>query len=182
MSDLDLRSGEGLTYKHYKGEAQFEFGHGLSYTTFSLHAPSEPISVSSSALAAACPTYGGSGPVVANVGVENTGTVASDFVLLAFLVSPEAGVEKELVGFERLHVPAGKTLQASVGIAPQVLARVDDAGAMTITPGNYMLEFGVDGASEGKAVQSKLTIQGKPKTVFNLTEVFHPKTEGSFIV
>jgi len=170
MTDLDLTSGEGITYKHYQGVPVFPFGHGLSYTSFELEAPS-PISVSASALAAACPSYGGSSPVSSTVNVRNTGSRSSDFVLLAFLVKPEEDTLKELVGFERVHVQAGATAAVTVGLAPQVLARVDDHGAMTFKPGSYMLEFGVDGGSEGNAVQTSLQLQGEAITVFNLTSV-----------
>lgn len=170
MTDLDLTSGEGLTYKHYRGAPVFPFGHGLSYTSFELEAPS-PLSVSVSALAAACPSYGGSSPVSSIVQVRNVGQRSSDFVLLAFLVRPEDNILKELVGFERVHVLAGATTAVTVGLAPQVLARVDDHGAMTFKPGSYTLEFGVDGASEGRAVQTSLQLQGDPITVFNLTSV-----------
>merc|ERR1711924_134243 len=95
MTDLDLISGEGITYKHYQGAPVFLFG-GLSYTSFELEAPS-PLSVSISALAAACPSYGGSSPVSSSVKVRNVGQRSSDFVLLAFLVRPEDDILKELV-------------------------------------------------------------------------------------
>lgn len=102
-------------------------------------------------------------------------------MLLAFVVAPEADTLRELVGFERKHISAGGAAAVLVSIAPQVLARVDADGAMVVTPGIYTIEFGVDGASERRAVRTSLELHGEAITVFNLTAVLGKEHEAYVI-
>jgi len=90
----------GVTYRFYDeapaaggAPVVFSFGEGLSYTTFAVSAPQAPAAV------------GPCDPLPLSVTVANTGAVASDVVLQAFLAQPDAatpGPVTRLVAFARV--------------------------------------------------------------------------------
>ena len=81
------------------------------------------------------------------VNVTNTGKLDADDVVLGFLTPPSAGQGgvplKSLFAFERVHVPAGKTV--TVQLYPELtdFALVDSTGTKTLAAGDWTLEFGV---------------------------------------
>ena len=82
------------------------------------------------------------------VNVTNTGTVDADDVVLGFLTPPGAGQNgvplKQLFGFERVHVPAGKSV--SVFLYPALTdfaAASATTGKLSARPGEYRVSFGV---------------------------------------
>ena len=98
MFDMELNSGDGLTHLYYSKQPLFEFGWGLSYTTFSYtwsasELGSNLTGAGSAAVyetegLAAVPAAAGGEAAVANVvqsrcTVKNTGVVAGDAVVLA---------------------------------------------------------------------------------------------------
>ncbi len=100
IGDMSLSSRGGITYLHYMGTPLWPFGWGLSFTTFSLNWLSE--SQAKLALRAQEPY-----PVY-TVSVTNTGAVASDVSVLAFLSAaagsvPEPVPLRELFAFCRLR-------------------------------------------------------------------------------
>ncbi len=92
---------EGRTYRYFKGEPLFAFGHGLSYTTFSyrnLQTPAEATAHKDMKLP---------------VEVENTGKMAGEEVVQLY-------VNGALRGFERVALAAGekKTVEFTVALEP----------------------------------------------------------------
>ena len=79
--------------------------------------------------------------------VSNTGAVDSDDVVLGFLVPPGAGVGgvplQELFGFERVHVPAGKTVTVYLGAQGVRFTQAGADGVRRFLPGEYTARFGV---------------------------------------
>ena len=81
------------------------------------------------------------------VQVTNTGDVDADDVVLGFITPPDAGKDgvaiKTLFGFERVHVPAGKTI--SVYLYPEYtdFSVVNRRGVRTAHPGDYTITFGI---------------------------------------
>jgi beta-glucosidase len=82
---------EGRTYRYFRGEPLFPFGHGLSYTTFAFSdLRIRPVQV----------TIGGQ--VTVSADVTNTGDRAGDEVVQLYIRHPDAAVSrpiKELKGF-----------------------------------------------------------------------------------
>ena len=81
--------------------------------------------------------------------VTNRGAAASDEVVLGFLVPPHAGdggePRQSLFGFERVHVPAGASVEVTLTPSPMDFARVDPAtGRWVARPGTYVARFGVE--------------------------------------
>ena len=87
------------------------------------------------------------------VNVTNTGSVDSDEVVLGFLKPPGAGENgvplQTLYGFERVHVPAGKTVTVQLYPSLADFSQVDENGDRYELPGEYTFHFGVGGEHAG---------------------------------
>ncbi len=87
FSDYDMA---GRTYRYFRGDPLFPFGHGLSYTTFRYRNLGSPSGCTPAR------------PVRVSVEVENTGAMAADEVVQAYLTDTDASVPvpvRSLVGF-----------------------------------------------------------------------------------
>lgn len=106
----------GRTYRYFRGEPEFPFGHGLSYTRFkyaNLRVTSEE-----------------AGRFTATVDVSNIGERDGDEVVQLYLQEPaerHARASKSLAGFRRIHLARGETRAVSLEIAPESLRRWDAA-------------------------------------------------------
>jgi xylan 1,4-beta-xylosidase len=100
------------------------------------------------------------------VNVTNTGSVTSDFVVLAFLkgeFGPKPYPRKSLVAFSRLHnVPPGGSGTASLGIKLGSVARSDEKGDLVLFPGKYSLILDV---GERETPAWEFTIVGEEKVL-----------------
>jgi beta-D-xylosidase 4 len=81
------------------------------------------------------------------VEVTNTGPVDADDVVLGFLKPPGAGVAgtplQTLFGFERVHVPKGKTVKVYLGSTIRDFVQVNQHGKHHAVSGEYVVQFGV---------------------------------------
>jgi len=150
----------GRTYRYYTGKPIWGFGFGLSYTTFNYG----PVKVSAESLKAAeVGNASSTDPLTATVTVTNSGSVAGDEVVEAYLRTPQAdGPLQSLVGFERINLPAGQSKNVTFTLDPRSLSSVDNDGNRAILPGKYTLTLG---GAQPKEAQSKsevtFTIEGK---------------------
>jgi beta-glucosidase len=99
MMDYDIR--KGRTYMYFKGQPQYPFGFGLSYTTFEY-----------SNLRVSAGSIGAAGEVAVSVDVRNTGSMAGDEVVQLYVKHLDSAVErpiKELRGFERIALRPSET-------------------------------------------------------------------------
>jgi len=116
-----VMTGTSKTYRFFKDDKTaplFPFGYGLSYTSFSY----ADMSVSPEQ-AKPCES------VTVSVTVTNTGDVDSDEVVQVYAQwrdAPLPAPQQQLVGFERVHVKAGDSVQVSLVLAPEQLALVDE--------------------------------------------------------
>ena len=120
------------TYRYFTGKPLWGFGYGLSYTTFKYG----PVQLSTESLKAG-------DPLTATVKVTNTGSVAGDEVVEAYLKTPEKdGPIHSLVGFERVRLGAGESKDVAIHIDPRSLSSVDDQGNRAVLEGKYTLWLG----------------------------------------
>ena len=115
MMDYDLT--HGRTYLYSKEKPLYAFGYGLSYTKFAY----EKLNTSAAKMT-------GDGQVEVTVQVKNTGNRASDEVVQLYVTHLASSVERpqlELKGFRRIHVEAGKTVEAKMTIKARDLAYWD---------------------------------------------------------
>lgn len=125
----------GRTYRYFKGEPLYAFGHGLSYTRFSygdLHAakalltPNERITVT--------------------VPVKNAGDRDGDEVVQVYASAVRGSQPmplRQLVGFQRVTLKAGEAKMVNLDIPVERLRRWDETkNAYVVEPGEYRLAAG----------------------------------------
>lgn len=109
------------------------FGHGLSYTTFQ-YADLKLDSV-----------HTNTGTVTATCTVTNTGKVAGDEVVQLYLndvISSTTTYEKNLRGFERIHLEPGETKTVRFNIVPDDLILINARHERVVEPGEFKVMVG----------------------------------------
>jgi beta-glucosidase len=119
------------------------FGHGLSYTTFSISDPTiTPASIPAT------------GRAIVRVDVTNTGTRAGDEVVELYihdLVSSVTRPVLELRGFERVTLAPGERRTVSFTIGPDALSLINREMRRVVEPGQFEILVGASSASLKKA-------------------------------
>jgi beta-glucosidase len=136
MMDYDIRNGR--TYMYFKGEPLYPFGFGLSYTTFKYDRLNVGPSVSSN------------GVLSVSLNVTNTGKRDGEEVVqlyVKYLDSKVARPLKELKGFQRVAVKAGKTQRITLRLDAAELAYWNVAEhKFVVEPGRVQLMIGPSSA------------------------------------
>ena len=137
MMDYNIRNGR--TYMYFKGEPQYPFGFGLSYTTFAY----SNLSVSADTVKAA-------GEVTVSVDVKNTGTRAGDEVVQMYVKHLNSAVErplKELRGFARITLQPNETKTVRLPLKGAELTYWDAARqTFVVEPGRLNIMLGASSA------------------------------------
>ena len=139
FNDYTLRGGRhnGRTYWYYDKEVTYEFGYGLSYTTFEY----DNFSISRKEITP-------NDKVTVSVDVRNSGEMDGDEVVQVYVRTPDSGASlerpiKRLKGFQRVTIPKGQTRRVSVDIDCEELWFWDPKeGRITFDPGRYVFEIG----------------------------------------
>lgn len=154
-SDEDLPpfedySMDGRSYKYFKGEPLFAFGHGLSYNTFEYGEPS---------ISTPNPVLGGR--VELCIQITNTEIHDGEEVVQVYASLPHADPERpirQLIGFSRHKIPAGLTAEVCVSLDTRLLRRRDEASqSFVYDQKTWQLEIG--SASDKFHCASELTFQ-----------------------
>lgn len=140
FNDYTLRGGagkNGRTYLYFNKDVSYEFGYGLSYTTFdysnfkinkNVMTPNEKVTVS--------------------VDVKNSGKVDGDEIVQLYVKTPESQAAlqrpiKRLKGFKRVTIPAGQTKTVAIEVDASDLWFWDaDNDKITFDQGKYVFEIG----------------------------------------
>ena len=132
---------KGRTYRYFQGKPLWGFGYGLSYSAFKYG----PVKLSAQTIKAG-------DPLTATVSVTNSGTMAGDEVVEAYVKTPqEGGPIHSLVGFERVTIAPGASREVTLKIDPRSISSVDDKGNRSILAGKYTLTLGGAQPQETKA-------------------------------
>ena len=153
MFDMQMRSSPanpGRTYKFYTGKAIFEFGYGLSYTTFNYSWSNDSVnSVLSIGSVMKNNHYGKKLRLqLYRVNVTNTGERAGDDVVLAFITPPRTSLLdpsppiKKLFGFERVLLDVNQTTEVFFPLSIDSLLIVAHDGSKWLEPGSYKIVIG----------------------------------------
>lgn len=128
----------GRTYRYFKGEPQWAFGHGLSYTTFKYKKAKY-----------------NSAKRELMVKVKNTGKRDGDEVVQIYVGKEEdvEGPVYALRGFKRVCIPAGKTVKVTIPMQEMAFATFNpESGEMEATPGHFKVFYG--GSSAKNALKT----------------------------
>ncbi|MFI3298392.1 MAG: glycoside hydrolase family 3 C-terminal domain-containing protein [Rikenellaceae bacterium] len=141
LPDFEDYSMVNRTYRYFTGEPLYEFGFGLSYTTFEY----SNIKVKES---------GDKYTVTATV--KNTGKVAGDEVVQLY-IRPEASDSrlalKSLRGFDRVSLKAGKSTKVTFELDKEAFAIYDSKGEPYYISGEY--DICVGGSQPSKEAISR---------------------------
>ena len=120
FNDYDM---EGHTYRYFKGQPLFPFGHGLSYTTFE---------------------YGDAQVAdgVITIPVTNSGKMDGDEVVQVYVkaVADVDGPVRSLRGFERVNIKAGETVSVEIPFKADLFNPA--TGNMEQAEGEYIVYYG----------------------------------------
>ena len=117
IPEFDNYEMKGKTYRYFKGTPLYEFGYGLSYTTFAysnLKIPSE--------------VKAGEAINIA-VTVTNTGDLAGEEVPQVYVKNPQADEHNPistLSGFDRIHLKPGESKVVEFSIEKEQLSLVNE--------------------------------------------------------
>jgi len=140
ITDYTLRGGankNGRTYWYFDKDVSYEFGYGLSYTTFEY----SNFEISQTAITP-------NDKITVSVDVKNTGEVDGDEIVQVYLKTPDSPASlqrpiKRLKGFQRVTIPAGQTKRVSIDIDCADLWFWDpDNDRITFDQGRYVYEIG----------------------------------------
>jgi beta-glucosidase len=124
----------GRTYRYFRGEPLYPFGHGLSYTTFLY-----------SNLQLSADTIGQDQGLTVSATVQNTGQRTGDEVVQLYLnpmfISTLVPI-RQLQGFERVSLAPGEAKTVTFALTPRQIALIGDTGQPVVEPGQYQLTIG----------------------------------------
>ncbi|TKA26625.1 putative exo-1,4-beta-xylosidase xlnD [Salinomyces thailandicus] len=161
----------GQTYMWYTDEPVYAFGHGLFYTTFEeqlgMNASSSETHNITEVFAQAHEEYEfiEQTPLLSlQIKVTNTGDMTSDYSAMLFASTtggPEPRPKKWLVGIDReATIAPGDSCTVTFDIPIGVLARANEAGDLTVYPGEYELAL-----NNERSVVYRLTLTGNAVAV-----------------
>lgn len=156
MTDMAMRAGAGRTYRFYQGEPLWPFGHGLSYTTFSLVWHNNTNKRQDTEIKQIKTTLEVMKEELQyDVNVTNTGLVPGSKAVMAFIRGPLSssdGPIKQLFGVEKVFLKPGQS--AIIKFTDKLqwcpFCTVTSAGRRVVAPGEYIITIGGDGGSNEK--------------------------------
>jgi beta-glucosidase len=127
---------EGRTYRYFRGEPVYPFGHGLSYTRFEY-----------SGLQLSRTRVGRRDSLEVSFDVKNMGPKDGDEVVQLYVCDVETTTPaaiRDLRGFERVPLKAGEQKRVRFALVPERdLAHYDEARkALAVEPGEHEIEVG----------------------------------------
>jgi len=140
ITDYTLRAENGKpgrTLWYFTKPVSYEFGYGLSYTTFEY----SDFTISKSAITP-------DDKITISVNVKNTGDFDGDEVVQIYVTTPESPASlqrpiKRLKGFKRVTIPRGQTRRVEIDIDCADLWFWDmDSERITYDSGKYVFEIG----------------------------------------
>ena len=159
INDYTLRGGNGKngrTFWYFNKEVSYEFGYGLSYTTFEY----SNFKISKN-------TITPQDKITVSVDVKNSGNRDGDEVVQIYMLTPESPASlqrpiKRLKGFQRVTIPAGKTKTVQISINCADLWFWDmDKNKITYDQGKYVFEIG----ASSKDIKGTVTATMKGKLI-----------------
>ena len=148
---------KGKTYRYFKGTPLYEFGYGLSYTTFKYNNFKTPESITADA-----------DQFTVEVDVENTGGIQGEEVIQLYIENPNAdefNPHKTLIAFDRLSFGPNEKKTLTFKIDKEQLSTINPDGEKVIEPGQFLISVGGSQPSQeriksGAVVSKNLNVSG----------------------
>jgi beta-glucosidase len=148
---------QGKTYRYFKGKPLFEFGYGLSFTTFKYSNLEIPKTIKAG------------DNFLLQVVVENTGNYEGEEVVQVYIHNTnvdEFNPHKTLAGFQRISFKSGEKKLLKFKIDKEQLSVVNKNGQKVILPGEYKISVGGSQPSlvrekRGTVITKKIMIKGR---------------------
>jgi beta-glucosidase len=140
LPDYKDYSMKGRTYRYFKGEVEYPFGYGLSYTTFSYDWATHPQN-----------SYAAGQQLTCSIKLKNTGNWDADEVVQAYISYPdgERMPVKELKQFKRVSLAKGEEQQVQLAIPVDALKKWDlKQHKWKLYKGSYKLCIGENSADK----------------------------------
>lgn len=146
LPPFDAYNMENRTYRYFKGDVQYPFGYGLSYTNFALR-----------------DFIFEEKEKAVHIRVENTGNFDADEVLELFLSYPESAENqpiKKLIRAKRIPIKCGDTAEVILPLEEKDFYAVDENGDTVYFGGTYRLSL-----YDGQSIDaSGITIENDAQT------------------
>jgi len=129
---------QGRTYRYFRGQVQYPFGYGLSYSTFTY----EPVQMPDA-------KYNDDDTISMACRVTNTGSMCADEIVQAYISYPLEGhlPIKELKDFERITLAPGESKVVTLRVPVEELKKWDSKhSADKLYRGRYTLSAGPNSA------------------------------------
>lgn len=149
---------KGKTYRYFYGEPLYEFGYGLSYTTFKYSVNGIPETILAGET------------VQITVDVTNTGQRDGDEIAQLYVSLPDSPLRtpiRALQGFQRIHLKVGETQTIHFSLSPEQMGGRDEANLLQLLPGKVLLSIGgkqpdAQALKSGEVVQHIIKVTGDP--------------------
>ncbi len=143
---------QGRTYRYFKGSPLYQFGYGLSYTTFTY---SNPVVQS--------PQITGR-PVEVNIYVKNTGDRDGEEVIQVYVQNTTTtGLNPihALKGFKRIYLKKGEEKKLTFILQASDFSVLTKESKRMLLPGEFIISAG-GGQPDDKCIQLKISLTGNP--------------------
>ncbi|GHV52033.1 glucan 1,4-alpha-glucosidase [Bacteroidia bacterium] len=123
----------GKTYRYFKGEPLYEFGYGLSYTTFEYTLKEAPGSITAGER------------LTVSAEVRNTGARSGEEVVQLYVSLPGSKLKapvRALQGFKRIHLEAGEAKTVTFTLSPPQMAGRDENNTAKVEAGKLLVSIG----------------------------------------
>jgi len=145
---------EGRTYRYFRGQPLYPFGHGLSYTRFEY-----------SGLQLSRPRLGRGDPLEVSLDVKNVGGRDGDEVVQLYARDVESSrpvALRQLRGFERVSLKAGEQKRVRFTLVPaRDLATYDETRTtLAVEPGEFEIEVGA--SSQDLRLRGRVSVDQGP--------------------
>ena len=148
---------KGKTYRYFEGKPLYDFGFGLSYSTFE-YKNLEVLENNNT-----------SEKITVKVDVTNTGMFDGDEVVQLYFKRSDDGFNpiNTLVGFERTHLKVGETKTVQFEITPKQLAKVNlNSHTLEVTAQDIRIsvggmQFSKEREKQGKVVAKTIYLKGE---------------------
>lgn len=158
LPDFEDYSMKGRTYRYFTGKPLYEFGYGLSYTTFKYSNLMMPATLATNK------------SVEIAVDVTNSGKMDGDEVVQLYLSYSGLSFEtpiRSLKGFQRVFLKKGETRTVHFTLNSEELSVVNQEGRVLVMPGKVTVSVGgkqpdSTALKSGVVVEKQMDLVGDP--------------------